>query len=479
MAVLEKVFQKDDVIFLQFYFLILGVLLYVSSTTAYYFLIGTYQIKPPEIYFTGTILLIVIFWISALIKSKENRYKVGIVQFLRLEFFVLIQTFLICVLLTSLFKVTGQYSRVWFVSTFVLSIVNLVLLKVIFDLFYLHLINSNVIQRNILLIGDSFNCRNIIKKFPRRISNSVIKCLMIIDNIEQDTHFYGVPKFNLTDDTSYILNHHSIGQIWIISSIKTQTHIEKLIDKFLNYSVDCRLISPESKFKFTEGLDSEAGFDFYNISFSPFYGINLLIKNILDKILSLFFLIISIPLLMLAIVLIFIDDGFPIFYKQKRVGWDGKSFNMMKLRTMKHKDKKHEIKKETNWQTHDVIKKSNALTRMGPYLRRFSIDELPQFVNVLKGEMSIVGPRPHPPDSVKLSSDEILNFMQRHKCSPGLTGWAQINGFRGTTQSKESMSKRFQHDLYYIKNWSIMFDIYIIIRTIFLVIFFQNRDYSK
>ena len=119
------------------------------------------------------------------------------------------------------------------------------------------------------------------------------------------------------------------------------------------------------------------------------------------------------------------------------------------------------------------------VTGVGKIIRRFSIDEFPQFYNILKGDMSIVGPRPHMLEHTQFYSDEILNFMQRHKCSPGLTGWAQINGFRGTTQSKESMSKRFQHDLYYIKNWSLMFDIYIIIRTIFLVIFFQNRDYSK
>ena len=91
-----------------------------------------------------------------------------------------------------------------------------------------------------------------------------------------------------------ILNHHAIGQVWIISSIKTQTHIESLIDRFLNFSVDCRLIQPESKFRFIEGLDSEAGFDFYNVSFSPFYGTSFLVKSIFDKIFSLLALIITV-----------------------------------------------------------------------------------------------------------------------------------------------------------------------------------------
>ena len=112
---------------------------------------------------------------------------------------------------------------------------------------------------------------------------------------------------------------------------------------------------------------------------------------------------------------------------------------------------------------------------IGKIIRRLSIDELPQLFNVLKGDMSIVGPRPHMLEHTKFYSKEILNFMQRHKCLPGLTGWAQVNGARGPTDTKEAMDKRFQYDLYYIKNWNLMLDIYIIVRT-FFVILFQKVD---
>ena len=111
------------------------------------------------------------------------------------------------------------------------------------------------------------------------------------------------------------------------------------------------------------------------------------------------------------------------------------------------------------------------ILRIGKILRRLSIDELPQFINVLRGEMSIVGPRPHMVDHTNYYSKEVVNFMQRHKCLPGITGWAQVNGSRGPTNEKGSMSNRFQHDLYYIKNWNLMLDFYIIIRTIFVVLF--------
>jgi putative colanic acid biosysnthesis UDP-glucose lipid carrier transferase len=113
----------------------------------------------------------------------------------------------------------------------------------------------------------------------------------------------------------------------------------------------------------------------------------------------------------------------------------------------------------------------SRLLKVGKIIRRLSIDELPQFFNVLKGEMAIVGPRPHMTDHTKYYSNDIKNFMQRHKCLPGITGWAQVNGSRGPTDEEGAMNKRFQHDLYYIKNWNLMLDVYILIRTMFVVLF--------
>ena len=134
----------------------------------------------------------------------------------------------------------------------------------------------------------------------------------------------------------------------------------------MNFSVDCRLIQPESKFKYTEGLDTEAGFDFYNVSFSPFYGTNFLIKNILDKLLSLFFLILSFPVILIFAIFIIIEDGFPIFFKQKRTGWDGKSFNIYKLRSLN--------KNYDSLKTKQVMSGDSRLLFIGKIIRRLSID---------------------------------------------------------------------------------------------------------
>jgi len=457
----EKMFQRDDKSFLLFYRLSLSVVLYFSSTIAYFIRNKTWELS--DIYIKGTIIIVVIFLILSFFNSKEQRYIKGTVQWLRFEFLLLIQTFIVAILLTVMFKITDDYSRIWLFTNIGISLALFLVLKVLFDFIYTKLISSNVIQRNILLIGDAEGCQKIIQKFPKKISNSVIKCLIAIDQLDKkDLNFYGIPSFSLNENFSQILNHHAIGQVWIISSTKTQSLVENLIDRFLNFSIDCRLIQPESKFKFTEGLDSEAGFDFYNVSFSPFYGTSFLIKNLMDRFFSFLALIVLSPIIIISSIFILIEDGFPIFFTQRRTGWDGRTFNIFKLRS---------LSKSGSSKFKQVTAGDKRVLKIGKIIRRLSIDELPQFYNVLKGEMSMVGPRPHPEDLTKDSNAEIRNFMQRHKCLPGLTGWAQVNGLRGPTDKAGAMDKRFQHDLYYIKNWNLMLDIYILIRTMFVVLF--------
>ena len=459
---IEKIFQRDDKSFLLLYRLTLSIVLYLSSTLAYFIRNKSWDLS--DIYIKAAIIIVVIFLILSFFKSRQQRYIKGTVQWLRVELLLLIQTFSLSILLTVILKTTDDYSRIWLFTNMAISLALFLLLKVLFDFVYAKLISSNTIQRNILLIGDAEGCQNIIQKFPKKISNSVIKCLIAIDQLDKkDLNFYGIPSFSLKENFGQILNHHAIGQVWIISSSKTQSYIESLIDRFLNFSVDCRLIQPESKFSFVEGLDSEAGFDFYNVSFSPFFGTSFLIKTVLDKLFSLLALILMSPIILIFSILILIEDGFPIFFSQKRTGWDGKSFNILKLRSIKNMKNSNEALQ--------VKAGDSRLLKVGKIIRRLSIDELPQFINVLKGDMAIVGPRPHMTDHTKYYSNDIKNFMQRHKCLPGITGWAQVNGSRGPTDKVGAMDKRFQHDLYYIKNWNLMLDVYILIRTMFVVLF--------
>ena len=459
---IEKIFQRDDKSFFLFYRLYLSGILYFCSILSYKIRNITSELK--DDYILASIIIAVVFFILSFFYSNEKKYVRGPVQWLKIEFLLLIQTFSFVILLTVMIKITDIYSRIWLFTNIGLAFIFFIISKVLFDLIYARLISSNAIQRNILLIGDAEGCKNIIQKFPKKISNSVIKCLIAIDQLDKkDLNFYGIPSFSLKENFGQILNHHSIGQVWIISSSKTQSYIENLIERFLNFSVDCRLIQPESKFKFIEGLDSEAGFDFYNVSFSPFFGTSFLIKTVLDKLFSLLALILMSPIILIFSILILIEDGFPIFFRQKRTGWDGKSFNIFKLRSIKNMKNSNEALQ--------VKAGDSRLLKVGKIIRRLSIDELPQFYNVLRGDMAIVGPRPHMTDHTKYYSNDIKNFMQRHKCLPGITGWAQVNGSRGPTDKEGAMEKRFQHDLYYIKNWNLMLDVYILIKTMFVVLF--------
>ena len=173
------------------------------------------------------------------------------------------------------------------------------------------------------------------------------------------------------------------------------------------------------------------------------------------------------PILLFFSLLIVLEDGFPILFKQPRTGWDDREFNIYKLRSL-YNDKFDDP-------TTQVKTGDKRVTFVGKIIRRLSIDELPQFFNVLKGDMSIVGPRPHPIEQSAFYSKQVKNFFQRHKSSPGITGWAQVNGIRGPTPNAESMQRRVDYDLWYLKNWSTWLDLIIIVKTIF-VVFRQKVD---
>ena len=239
-----------------------------------------------------------------------------------------------------------------------------------------------------------------------------------------------------------------------------------MFNKIIQFSVDTLNVSLNDvlNLKGEELLGNKYNFEYYERS--RFYGINLFFKILIDKFLSIIFLIISSPILIISSIFIFIEDGRPILFTQNRTGWDGRRFKIFKLRSLK----------KTNFdKTEQVQKGDKRLLKIGLLLRRFSIDELPQFFNVLKGEMSIVGPRPHMVEHDIYYSVLFDSFLKRHKCNPGITGWAQVNGLRGATPNPDVMERRMEFDLWYLNNWTISLDLYIIFKT-FYAIFKHKGD---
>ncbi|MBN1788445.1 MAG: undecaprenyl-phosphate glucose phosphotransferase [Sedimentisphaerales bacterium] len=187
---------------------------------------------------------------------------------------------------------------------------------------------------------------------------------------------------------------------------------------------------------------------------SPLSGVNILLKEIFDRVIALILLFIfSIPILLIAVLVKLTSKG-PVFYKQTRIGMDQKEFTIIKFRTMKTKI---ETEEKPGWTGSNDPRR----TKVGAWLRRFSLDEIPQLINVLNGQMSLVGPRPERPVLAKQFSKEHKDYMFRHKVKAGMTGWAQVHDLRGDT----SLRKRLLYDMYYVRNWSWILDVWILLQT--------------
>ena len=278
-----------------------------------------------------------------------------------------------------------------------------------------------------------------------------------IDEIKKIRSEIRIPIFNIDEDVRSLLEYHSLGQIWILNDDKI--NLDKTLKIILKYSVDIIILYLSKEENNKNFINSK--YNFKNYEISRFHGAKLFYKLVLDKVFSLIFLLILSPAMLLSMILIYLEDGFPIFFSQDRTGWDGRRFKVYKIRSLKN----IQFKK-----TDQVISGDKRLLKIGKFIRRFSLDEVPQFYNVLKGDMSIVGPRPHMVEHDIYYSSIFTQFLKRHKTNPGLTGWAQIHGLRGPTNDSELMKKRMELDLWYLNNWSLYLDFKIILKT-FLAIF--------
>jgi putative colanic acid biosynthesis UDP-glucose lipid carrier transferase len=210
-------------------------------------------------------------------------------------------------------------------------------------------------------------------------------------------------------------------------------------------------------------LSEVAGVPVVNISYSAIDGVNEVIKTCEDYVLSAVLLLLASPLMLLIAVGVKLSSPGPVFYRQRRVGWNGHEFTMYKFRSMPV-----EAEKDSGPVWASPV--DDRATRFGSFLRKTSLDELPQLINVLQGKMSLIGPRPERPMFVEKYKDEVPHYMKKHLVKAGLTGWAQVHGWRGNT----CLHTRIEHDLYYIENWSLWLDIKIIIMTIFRGLVHKN-----
>jgi len=463
----EKVFQNDDKFFIYFSFFFKSLIIYL---VIYFFIIlesnSIYNIQDlniytNSIYYTFSIFLPILFFISNFFILKETKFNNEILRVSFTDLKILLINIFILFFFFNLKKVFFPIDKNFLLLIFIIIFFILFSNKAL-SMIYNYLVQSNIIQRNILLVGNYKDVLKIFKETKNPIN--IYKCCIITDieqlQIRNIRNEVKIPVFNLKEDVRSILEYHHLGQVWILDNSYNQKNIENMINYVIKYSVDILIIKIDKISTRQNQYLINNRYEFINYEISKFHGLNLLIKVFLDKIFSIFFITFLSPVLIICSILIYLEDGFPIIFFQDRTGWDGRRFRIFKLRTLKN------IKFD---KTKQVQRNDERLLKIGKFIRKYSIDEVPQFFNVLLGDMSIVGPRPHMVEHDIFYSKIFKEFLKRHKTNPGLTGWAQINGLRGATPNQESMRKRMEYDLWYLNNWNPLLDIIIILKTFFVI----------
>jgi putative colanic acid biosynthesis UDP-glucose lipid carrier transferase len=263
---------------------------------------------------------------------------------------------------------------------------------------------------------------------------------------------------------------HTVDVIYIALPMASQPRILKLLEDLRDTTASIYFVPDIFVSDLIQArVDSIGGLPVVAVCESPFTGINGVVKRASDFILSLLILVLISPL-MLAIALgVKLSSPGPVLFRQRRYGLDGKRIVVYKFRTMTVAEDGEVVRQATRG--------DSRVTRFGAFLRRTSLDELPQFINVLQGRMSVVGPRPHAVAHNELYRKLIRGYMIRHKVKPGITGFAQVNGWRGETDTVDKMKARIEYDLQYLRNWSLLLDLQIILKTVAVVLLQRENAY--
>lgn len=264
----------------------------------------------------------------------------------------------------------------------------------------------------------------------------------------------------------YVKRQH-IDVIYLSLPMASQQRILALLDELRDTTASIYFVPDIFVTELIQGrMDSIGGMPVVGVCDSPFSGFDGLVKRASDIVLALLILALAAPLLVLVALAVKLSSPGPAIFRQRRYGLDGSEIIVYKFRTMSVQEDGASIRQAGQ---HDP-----RVTPLGALLRRSSLDELPQFVNVLQGRMSIVGPRPHAVAHNEAYRKLIKGYMQRHKVKPGITGWAQVNGLRGETETLDKMKARIEYDLDYLRNWSLRLDLFIIAKTLWVVLKGKN-----
>ena len=435
----------------------------VSYIAAWWLRIVVFQ-KPgegvlaPEAYFVALIALVpgYLAMYTALNLYKSKRYSSA-----KREFFDIVKANLIGLLIffVALYIINEpNFSRSVIFIFFVINVGLTILVRNTIRVFLRQIRKKGYNVKYIVLVGYSRAAEEYIDRIIANPQWGYVVRGILDDHIPAGTLYRGVKVLGRIDNLYYVLPENKLDEIAVTLSLEDYDRLEEIVGLCEKSGVHTKFIPDYNSVipsrPYTEDL---SGLPVINIRRVPLTNtLNWVVKRVVDIIGSLVALVIFSPVMLIAAIVIKCSDEGPVIFKQERVGLHNKTFQMYKFRTMAVQKPQEESKAWT-------VKNDPRVTKFGKFLRKTSLDEIPQFYNILKGDMSLVGPRPERPVFVDKFKEEIPRYMIKHQVRPGLTGWAQVNGYRGDT----SIRKRIDCDIYYIENWTFGFDIKILFMTIF------------
>jgi putative colanic acid biosynthesis UDP-glucose lipid carrier transferase len=323
-------------------------------------------------------------------------------------------------------------------------------------------------RRRVIVVGAGALGVKVTRAMDGRVDHTSEFVGYFDDRTDSRIHPDALPHVlgGLKDIASYVYA-HGVHEVYITLPLGSQPRILELLESLQGTTASLYFVPDVFGISIIQGrLQDVNGVPVVGICETPFTGTNELVKRISDIVLGTIILVLISPILAILAIGVKLSSPGPVIFKQKRNGLDGEEIVVYKFRSMRVMDNGTVVKQAT--------KDDPRITKFGAFIRKTSLDELPQFINVLQGRMSIVGPRPHAVAHNEEYRKLIKAYMVRHKVKPGITGWAQVNGYRGETETIDKMQARIEYDLEYLRNWSLGLDLQIIVRTIRLVLFDRN-----
>ena len=382
-------------------------------------------------------------------------------------------SFLALFLLGFLTKESAIYSRGFIVGLYVFGFIAQIIIHFVARKLAQSHIKHTAISDNVIIVGEG----QLASYLEHKISANPWMQQRVIGHVsieeeskkKKKSHKFKSNEFESTktislgtaSDLLQLIDLHAITTVYIVTPLESSTVLERLYFLLLDKHVSIHWIPDIFSLRLINHSVREiAGIPVLTLSETPLTGISKLSKAIEDKVFSFIILLLISPILLMVAIAIKLDSPGPVFFRQNRTGWNGKKFSIWKFRSMYAGQQVVEVEELQQAQKNDP-----RITKVGAFIRKISLDELPQLFNVLTGEMSLVGPRPHAVQHDESYSRRVTDYYVRHNIKPGITGLAQVRGFRGETKDLDSMTKRIESDIEYINNWSVWLDIAILVRT--------------